>query len=114
MKIYPKQTKSDRKSSDFYFGNYGEIPIGVSFATINKNGINGDKLHYHKKGFEFYITTQGSGIIEIEGREIVLNNEQMIMVEPGEKHKIKSVKNTPFSFYAICTVKEKEDKVILE
>jgi len=114
MKIYPKQTKSDRQSSDFYFGNYGEIPVGVSFATINENGVNGDRLHYHKKGFEFYITTQGSGIIEINDKEIELTNEQMIMVEPGEKHKIKSAKETPFSFFVFCTTKEKEDKIILE
>ena len=114
MKIYPKQSKLDKKSNNFYFGDYDEIPVGVSFATLSKNGINKDKLHYHKKGYEFYITTQGSGIMEIEGKEIELNNEQMVMVEPGEKHKIKSAKKTPFSFFVFCTVKNKADKIILE
>lgn len=114
MKIYPKQSKSDRQSSDFYFGNYGEIPIGVSFATINENDISGDKLHYHKKGFEFYITTQGTGLLEVEGKEIELSEEQMVMIEPEEKHKIKSAKKAPFAFFAICTIKDKDDKIILE
>lgn len=112
MKIFPKQSKSDRQSSDFYFGDYGEIPIGLSCATMNKDSIIEDNLHYHKKGFEFYLTISGAGIIEIEGKDVELTEERLVMVEPGEKHIIKAVVKAPFSFIAISTTKEKNDKVI--
>jgi len=114
MKIYPKQSKTDRRSADFYFGNYGEIPIAISSATINKSGIIGDKLHYHKKGYEFYLTTQGAGLLEIEGKEVELTEKKLVMVEPGEKHKIKSATKTPFSFIAIVNIKNKNDKCVIE
>jgi mannose-6-phosphate isomerase-like protein (cupin superfamily) len=114
MKIYPKRSKTDRASDDFYFGNYGEIPIAISSATINENGVVGDKLHYHKKGYEFYLTIQGSGLLEIEGKEVELDQDVLAMVEPGEKHKIKSAIKTPFSFIAISNIKDKDDKFIAE
>jgi mannose-6-phosphate isomerase-like protein (cupin superfamily) len=113
MKIYPKQSKTDRTSDDFYFGDYGEIPIAISSATINDNGVVGDKLHYHKKGFEFYLTIEGSGLLEIEGKEVELNKEIFVMVEPGEKHKIKSAIKTPFSFISISNIKDKDDKLVV-
>lgn len=114
MRIYPKQSKTDRASDDFYFGNYGEIPIAISSATINENGVVDDKLHYHKKGYEFYLTIQGSGLLEIEGKKVELNQEIFVMVEPGEKHKIKSAIKTPFSFIVISDIKDKDDKFFAE
>jgi len=114
MKIYPKRSKTDRVSDDFYFGDYGEIPIAISSATINENGVVGDKLHCHKKGYEFYLTIQGSGLLEIEGKEVELNQEIFVMVEPGEKHRIKSTIKTPFSFIAISNIKDIDDKFEIE
>ena len=116
MKIYKKQSKSLRESENYYFGNYGEIPIGVSFATINESNKNEikDKLHYHVKSNEFYIILEGEGILEIEGKEFVLNSDSMIMVEPNEKHKITKATKLPFRFIAISTEKAKNDKVIID
>ena len=114
MKIYPKQSKTDRASDDFYFGDYGQISIAISSATINENGVSGDKLHFHKKGQEYYMTTQGAGLLIVEGEEVELNPNTLVMVEPGEKHKIIAATKTPFSFIVIATVKDKDDKVILE
>ncbi|MDD4332851.1 MAG: cupin domain-containing protein [Patescibacteria group bacterium] len=116
MKIYPKQSKSDRQTDDFYFGDYGEIPIGVSFVTIDKNNQDEmqDKLHYHLKSKEFYIILEGEGILEVENKEIILNSNSMIMVEPNEKHRIVKAIKLPFSFIAISTEKNKNDKIIIE
>jgi len=61
MKTYPRQSKELRESGNYYFGNYGEIPIGVSFAEINESdGEIHDKLHYHIKSNECYITLEGA------------------------------------------------------
>lgn len=115
MKIYPKQSKASRESGNFYFGNYGEIPIGISFAeVINTEDETQDKLHYHIKSNEFYITLEWEWILEIEGKEMVLQQNEMIMVEPNEKHRIIKATKTPFRFIAISTEKDKDDKVISE
>lgn len=101
MKNFPKQSKTERQFNHFYFGNYGEIPLGISSVTINEDEFVDDKLHYHKKGIEFYLTTKGEGVIEIEGKEFLMNGENLIMVEAGEKHRIKKVTSNPFSFIVI-------------
>ncbi len=116
MKIYEKKLKSSRESENFYFGDYGEIPIGISFAGVNKNNkekIN-DKLHFHKESNEFYITIGGEGILEVEGKEIILNKNSVVMIEPQEKHKIIKATKIPFNFIVISTRKKGDDKIVIE
>lgn len=116
MKVYLRQDKTQRGPGNFFYGDYGEIPIGLSYTTIDKNNLSRSKdtEHYHKEGYEFYYTIKGKGIIEIEGKEAVLDNKHLVMVEPGEKHYVKKVLKMPFSVLTVCTTKEKEDKVVLD
>ncbi len=111
MKTYPRQTKTNRNSRDSYFGNYGEIPIGLSSATMSTVSKSDDTLHFHKKSIEFYLALEGSGTIEIEGRDYALEPDSLVMVEPGEKHRVKSSTKAPFSYIVFATVKDKDDKV---
>ena len=113
MKIFPRKDKTIRGPGNFYFGDYGEIPIGISQTRIEKENLNESKdtLHYHKQGSEFYLTTEGVATLEIEGKEVELNQTQLVMVEPGEKHYVKNVIKTPFSVISICTTKDPDDKV---
>jgi len=115
MKIFPRKDKTQRGEGNFYFGNYGEIPLGISQTRIDEKNIDKSKdtLHYHKKGTEFYLTTEGKAILEVEGNEVELNENQLVMVEPGEKHYVKMVTVTPFSVISICTTKKPDDKVII-
>jgi len=116
MKIYPRQSKLTKGPGNFFFGDYGEIPISVSLTTINKNNVSKgkDTRHFHKEGHEFYFTIKGKAIIEIEGKEVILDKDCLVMVEPGEKHFVKKVLEMPFSVLTICTVKKKNDKVMVE
>lgn len=56
---------------------------------------------------------KGKGIIEVEGKEIVLDNKHLVMIEPGEKHFVKKVIKMPFSVLTICTMKKRGDKVVV-
>lgn len=116
MKIYPKQEKSSREPGNYYFGNYWEIPVGVSFATIDENNKDEikDKLHYHIKSDELYIVLDGEWILEIENQEVLLTPDSMVMIEPNEKHRIIKATKMPFRFIAISTTKDKNDKVVVE
>lgn len=115
MKVYLRQDKKIRGPGNFFFGDYGEISIGVSLTTINKSSVSKSKdtKHFHKEGSEFYFTINGKAILEIEGKEVVLDKDHLVMVEPGEKHYVKKVLEIPFSVLTICTVKKRNDKVIV-
>ena len=55
----------------------------------------------------------GDYILEVEGEEITLDKNHLVMVEPGEKHFVKKVIKLPFSCLSICTVKKRGDKVVV-
>ncbi|OGV88623.1 hypothetical protein A2Z41_02095 [Microgenomates group bacterium RBG_19FT_COMBO_39_10] len=114
MKIFLRKDKKLRDPGNFYFGDYGEIPIGISLTTINEDNLDESKdtKHYHQKGYEFYFTIKGKAIIEIKDKEVVLDKNHLIMVEPGEKHYVKKILKTPFSVLSISTLKDKTDKVV--
>lgn len=109
MKIYPKTPKAN--PGHFYFGNYGEIDLGFSYVHEEKIGPFQDPLHSHQKGTEYYWTIQGEGLLEVDGNLGSLTPNQLVAVEPGEKHRIHSVIQAPFQVLVICTVKEKGDKI---
>jgi len=116
MKVYPKCVKRERESGNFYFGNYGEIPLGISFSTVGEGSpseIN-DTLHYHKESSEFYLALRGKGILEVNGEDVSLDPSSLVMVEPGEKHRVKKAVKKPFSWLTVATVKKRDDKVIVE
>ena len=114
MKTYPKQSKSSRSDGEHYFGDYGDISMGISLSSVNQIGDIQDKMHLHQKGTEFYIILEGKGVLEVEGKNVELKENEVVMVEPGEKHRVKEATEAPFKFLVICDVKEKEDKIILE
>lgn len=117
MKIYPRQEKGSRQEGgNYYFGNYGEIDLGISVATIFEDNKDqpGDKLHHHIKSNEYYIVLEGEGVMQVGDQEIVITPETTVMVEPYENHKILRATKTPFRFIAISTKKERDDKVVME
>lgn len=113
MQIFERQTKKNRGSGNYFFGDYGEIPIGISQIRINEAESQNfiDPVHFHKMGTEYYLTIEGTGVIEIEGQEVELNEKQMVMVEPGEKHAVKRIFKTPLTIICFCTTKDPNDKV---
>jgi len=52
MKTYPKTSK--QCAGHFYFGNYDEINLGLSYAHEEKVGPFEDQLHYHKIDQKYY------------------------------------------------------------
>lgn len=115
MKVFSRKDKTQRGPGNFYFGDYGEIPIGISQTRIDEKNIDKSKdtLHYHKQGIEFYLTIEGKAVLEVEGNQVELNENQLVMVEPGEKHYVKQVTQTPFSVISICTTKDPDDKIVV-
>lgn len=112
MKIFTQQEKTD-KPGHYFFGDYSEIDIAISQTTVSDDMVD-DVLHYHKDGKEYYVTTEGSAILEIDNAHVELRKNHIVMVEPYERHRLTKVLEKPFSCIVISTVKSKKDKIIIE
>ena len=110
MRIYPKQQK---EINGEYYGSFGEIPIGISVVTVESFDQNfDDPLHHHIEANEFYLVTQGQLLLEVNGQDIELDSNHMVMVEPSERHKIKSILSFPCTWVIISSPKkDTSDKV---
>jgi len=113
MKIVPKQQKPNREPGNYFYGDYGEIPVGISYAEVTPKDEIQDRNHYHKKGHEYYFVIQGKGILNVEGKEVLLEHNNLVMLDPGEKHFLKKAIETPFHYFVACSVDDKNDKVFV-
>jgi mannose-6-phosphate isomerase-like protein (cupin superfamily) len=111
MKLYPKQHK-DRGGD--YYGGYGEISIGISVVTVEEFDQNfTDPLHHHIEAKEFYIVTQGKLLLEVSGEDVEVDSSSVLMVEPSERHRVKSILQFPATWVTISTPKgSASDKVV--
>ncbi len=88
MQIVPLHLKTDGRA-----GFYGQpddaepAPARVSVATFDQD-FAGEPLHYSKGQKKLYITHSGEAVIEVNGKEVSMTPEQMIVVNPGEQHRV--------------------------
>ena len=53
-----------------------------------------DDLHYHPNGYEYYFVIKGKILIKINNKEIELDKNELLIVEPGEIHAVQDVLQT--------------------
>lgn len=75
--------------------------------------ITNETLHIHTDSDEIYIPIQGKGTIWVNGKTYRLQPLVLIRVEKGEPHRVLSVDEAPFAYYAVKTT-TLDDKVDLE
>ena len=113
MKIYTKTTKNALGWG--YWGDFGEIDTGWSDGIIKSNKeFSGEKLHYHKVGTTYFLGLEGTGLVQVGGKEIELPKDALLRIDPGEKYKVLGAKETPFKWIVVCTAKERSEKVEVE
>jgi quercetin dioxygenase-like cupin family protein len=47
-----------------------------------------EALHYHEKAQQFFYILKGAATFEIDGNTIIVNKEEGIQIQPGQKHRI--------------------------
>jgi mannose-6-phosphate isomerase-like protein (cupin superfamily) len=113
MQTFPRKPKPTPGA--YYFGEFDEAPrppFSISVATFD-NSFTGESIHYHSKVQKIYLTLRGKGLLEVDGKTVELRPEQLVHVEPNEKHRLLKVLEAPFEFVAITSEKI-NDKVIVE
>lgn len=112
MKIYQKTNKA--LPGFAYWGDFGEIDTGWSSGEITDNRkYVGEKLHYHKIGTTYFLGFEGTGLVQVEGKQIELPKDTLLRIDPGEKYKVIGAKETPFRWIVVCTAKERSEKVVI-
>jgi quercetin dioxygenase-like cupin family protein len=78
----------------WYFGPWNaDLNISVGFAT---EGV--DEPHLHRQMTEIYLVARGRAEIRVEQQTIVLEQNDVIIIEPGEAHTFLSNSSDYFHF----------------
>lgn len=113
MRIYKKTEKNALGWG--YWGDFSEIDMGWSDGLITDNSqFTGEKLHYHKTGTVYFLSVDGTGLIQVEGKEVELPKNTLLRIDPGEKYKVLGANEVPFRWIVVCTSKERSEKVDVE
>jgi mannose-6-phosphate isomerase-like protein (cupin superfamily) len=73
-----------------------------------------EKLHYHKRGRQFFFILTGKAVIEIEGEKYPVHANQGISVEPGQTHTFMNESEQEVVFLVITVPKIPGDRVDIE
>ena len=64
-----------------------QLMADAEVAVFNQHATQ--DRHYHKKGTEIYMVLEGKMVIEVTGRDYVLQPGDMIIVNPNATHEVK-------------------------
>ena len=68
--------------------------------TILKPGAQVDR-HFHQTSDEIYLIIAGSGTMQVDEESFQLGAGEVILISPGEKHKVLTDENEKLEFLAI-------------
>ena len=105
-----RRFRADKKQAKgWFFGPWNsEIPVPVGYANV---GVS--EAHYHEHMFEVYLVAQGSSIISVNGKELTLNQGDVLVVEPNEAHTFISC-SEDYLHFVIHAPFVKDDKVLAQ
>lgn len=112
MNVFPR--KSKQTPGAYYFGEFNDNPLApfsISIASFDET-YQSEKPHYHTQSQKAYVIMEGKGILNVNGKQVVMTPEQMIHIEPNETHYVESVTKAPLKFIVILSAKI-DDKVVL-
>lgn len=81
---------------------FSEGNVGISEARIEEAD-----LHYHEETSEIYYVLEGEGNLEVEGKDIHLEQDDLVKINPGNLHRAYSEEE--FRVLVISTPPWKEE-----
>lgn len=91
MKIYQK-SKESGDGPAWICGHWNGSPLAIGTGFRSEVG-SGEVRHYHPYR-EYYVVLEGAAELEVEGVVVDMRAGMIIMVEPGERHRVMSVGET--------------------
>lgn len=81
MKIYR------RTNSHLLCGHWNGSPIEIGLTSVMRAVPDSERYHYHNY-HEYYIIIRGKGTVNVEGCDAPLEANTVLMIQPGERHRI--------------------------
>lgn len=80
-----------RTESHLFCGHWNGSPVEVGFLPHPLTEVPSSEVLHHHDYYEYYVVLEGHAELEVEGRTVPLRADTVVMVEPGERHRIRSV-----------------------
>ena len=77
-------------ASHLLCGHWNGSPVEIGLGNLIRHVPHGEVRHYHAYD-EYYLVLEGRGALEVEGDTVPLDANTVVMVEPGERHRVASV-----------------------
>lgn len=71
-------------------GRWNGSPLEIGFSDLLTAVPDGEVAHHHPYA-EYYVVIEGFGQLDIDGVAVPLEADSVVMVEPGERHRVASV-----------------------
>lgn len=88
MKIYNKSEDSGDAPA-WVCGHWNGSPLEIGMGFRSEVGA-GEVRHYHPYR-EYFVVLDGAAELEVEGALVPLRAGRVVMIEPGERHRVASV-----------------------
>jgi mannose-6-phosphate isomerase-like protein (cupin superfamily) len=66
----------------------GDVPHLTNFSVASISPGTATTPHHHADMFELFFVTSGSGRAIVDGEQIALEAGTLLLVEPGEQHRL--------------------------
>jgi len=76
-----------RANSHLLCGHWNGSPIEIGLTGVLKAVPRGEANHYHDY-HEYYLILRGRGTLNVEERDVPLEANTIVMVQPGEQHHV--------------------------
>lgn len=77
-----------QNDSFYYCGHWNGSPVEIGLMPEPLRTIPpGEVMHYHDY-HEYYVVLEGKAELVVEGKKVPLNAGTVVMVEPGERHRV--------------------------
>jgi quercetin dioxygenase-like cupin family protein len=87
MRIYQSEESGDGPA--WVCGHWNGSPLEIGTGLRSEVGAR-EARHYHPY-CEYFVVLEGTAELEVEGRPVPLRPGMVVMIEPGERHKVASV-----------------------
>ena len=77
----------ERGESHWYCGHWNGSPVQVGLTEVFYAVPAREAYHYHDYA-EYYVILQGRATLRVEGRDLTLVPNTVVMVEAGERHRV--------------------------
>lgn len=86
MRIY------ERSGTHLFCGHWNGSPVEIGVTPLLTEVPDSEASHHHDD-HEFYVVLEGDAKLEVEGRLAEIRAGSVVMIEPGERHRVSSVGN---------------------